>query len=716
MDTQMRRQNAVTGLVLSALIFGCSFALGSTPERLVIPKLSHPPQIDGILDNPVWTDEALKIEDFLQMSPKEKGIPSEKTVAYLGYDEKSLYVAFRCFDSEPGKLRACVTNRDDCFNDDWIVVFLDTFNEKRRAFMFFANPLGVQMDGMRTEEGGNDNMDTAWDAVFDSDGRVNDEGYFVEMEIPFKSIRFPDREDKVWNLVLARSIPRKGEVVLWPGMSRDIPGMLVQGGEISIPGRVLRGKNLEVMPIATSLKREGQGVDFEPGVNLKYGMSSDLTLDFSLNPDFSHIEADAPQIDVNLRYALRYPEKRPFFLEGMEIFRFPEIEMVYTRRIIDPVAGVKASGKIGRMTYGILSAYDTSPTESLWDVHGGVQNTNQNALFNIVRLKADVFKESYLGFCLTDKEIDGTFNRVAGLDGQFKLKNKYFINFQAIGSKTRFEDKETGLAPALYADFYYFTKNWGAGVFWESMHPDFEAASGFVNRTDYKLFGASTRFNLYPDKKFLNQVNFGLRVGRRDDYFGSAAQDEYVRADLDLRFTEFNRAFIQYESTMERYEGIRFHKNSLSVEAENNIIGWLPFGLFFEVGDSINYDPDDPFLGWGITSGLMLSFKPSKRLVMGLDYSKSTFWETRGGARLWDYNVLRQRTSYQLSKTTSLRAIVDYNFFYNQVFGSVLVSYVLRPGTVFFFGVDTNYFRNDFRRFERDNYSVFLKFSYWWRV
>ena len=305
---------------------------------------------------------------------------------------------------------------------------------------------------------------------------------------------------------------------------------------------------------------------------------------------------------------------------------------------------------------------------------------------------------------------------MAGIDGQFKLKNKYFINFQAIGSKTRSEDKETGLAPALYADFYYFTKNWGAGVYWESIHPDFEAASGFVNRTDYKTYGASTQLNLYPDKKFLNQVNFGLRVGQRDDYFGSAAQDEYVRANLQLRFTEFNRAFIQFENAMERYEGINFHKNSLSLEAENNIIAWLPFSLFFEIGDSINYDPDDPFLGWGISSGLGLNFKPSKRLVMGLDYTKSTFWENRGGARLWDYNVIRQRTSYQLSKTLSLRAILDYNLFYDQVFGSFLVSYVLKPGTVFFFGVDTNYFQNDFRRFQRDNYSVFVKFSYWWRV
>ncbi|MEW5899840.1 MAG: DUF5916 domain-containing protein, partial [Acidobacteriota bacterium] len=656
------------------------------------------------------------IENFLQLSPKEKGTPSEKTVAYLGYDEKNLYVAFRCFDSEVQKLRARVTNRDNCLDDDWVIIFLDTFNEKRRAFAFFVNPVGIQMDAMRMEEGGNENMDTSWDVAFESEGKIDAEGYTVEMAIPFKGLRFPDREEKIWNIVLGRNVPRKGEIIIWPEFSRNIPGLLTQGGEFSILGKVEKGKNLEVMPIATSLKREGRGLDFQPGVNLKYGVSSDLTLDFTLNPDFSHIEADAPQIDVNLRYALRYAEKRPFFLEGMEIFQFPDIELVYTRRIIEPNLGAKVTGKIGRLTYGILSAYDVNPTESLWDVHNGGSGADQNALFNIVRLKTDVFKESYLGFCLADKEIDGSYNRLAGFDGQLKFKNRYFFNFQAVGSKTRYESRESSFAPALYADFYYFTKYWGAGVFWRSIHPEFEASSGFVNRTDYKAYGASTNVRLYPDKKFLNQVQFGLRTGRRDDYFGSARQDEWVEANVQFRFTEFNRAFIEFEHSMERYEGIHFYKNSLSLEAENNLIAWMPFGLFFGVGDAINYDREDPFLGWNIRSGLFVNFKPSKRLQMGIDFSKSTFWENRGGRELWDYNVIRQRTTYQLSKTLSLRGIVDYNFFYDQVFGSFLFSYVLRPGTVFFFGVDTNYFQNDFRRFERANYNVFVKFSYWWRV
>lgn len=550
MSMKQKRATVLAGLIAFYVLLWPGFSLGSNPNRLTIPKFSHPPKIDGVLDNPLWEQEGLKIENFLQLSPKEKGTPSEKTVAYLGYDEKNLYMAFRCFDSEAKKIRASVTNRDDCIDDDWVIVFLDTFNEKRRAFSFFANPLGIQIDAIRTEEGGNDMMDTSWDAVYYSDGKIDGEGYTVELEIPFKSLRFPDREEKVWNIVLGRNIPRKGEVIIWPEYSRDIPGLLAQGRDFVIQGRVEKGRNLEVMPIVTSLKREGDRADFQPGVNLKYGLSSDLTLDFALNPDFSHIEADAPQIDVNLRYALRYPEKRPFFLEGMEIFQFPDIELVYTRRIIDPSYGGKLTGKVGRMTYGVLSAYDANPTESLWDVHGGETNTAENALFNIVRLKADVFKESYIGFCLTDKEIDGSYNRVVGFDGQLRWKNKYFFNFQAIGSKTRFEGKETGLAPALYGDFYYFTKHWGARVFWESIHPDFEVASGFVNRVDYKVYGASTNLTLYPDKKYLNQVRFGVRVGQRDDYFGSATQDRWVRPNIQLRFTEFNQAYIQFDSAM----------------------------------------------------------------------------------------------------------------------------------------------------------------------
>lgn len=685
-------------------------------QELTVPRIETPPKIDGILDEAFWEAEALKIEDFIQFSPKEGALPTEKSTAYMAFDRKNIYFAFRCLDREPDKIRSTVTNRDNIMEDDWVVVFLDTFNEKRRAFSFLVNPIGIQSDMIRVEEGGNDDMDDSWDTVFHSDGNIDAEGYTVEMALPFKSLRFPDDADKTWNVMLGRVIGRTGEIQFWPAASKKISGLIPQGKEITIRGEIEKGKNFELMPVITSLKTKGEHIELEPGLNFKWGMNSDLTMDLTLNPDFSQIEADTPQIDVNQRFALYYAEKRPFFLEGMEIFRFPKLEMVYTRRIIDPAAGAKLTGKMGRFTYGLLSAYDTSPTESLWEVHNGGRTRDDNALFNIFRIKTDVFKESYVGFCLADKEIDGTFNRVAGVDGQFRFKHNFFLSFQAIGSKTRYEERETELVPAFYLELSTYNKYWGAGVDWRSLHPDFEASSGFINRVDYRSLSGYALFQFYPEKRYLNQVRMTLRTGQRFAYFEDTLIDTWAEAELQLRLNEFSQAFIKYTHDMERYEGIAFRKNALTASADINLVRWLPFGFYFKTGDGIFYDPEDPYLGWSHIYNLYFRVKPGRRLQIGFDLQKQTFWKERGGELAFDYNVIRQRTTYQLSKTLSMRVILDYNHYDRKIYGSFLTSWVLQPGTVFFFGVDNNLLRDEFGKYRQNDYSVFIKFSYWWRL
>jgi hypothetical protein len=701
-------------------------ASAASKEPLDIPKLTKAPQIDGVLDNPLWETEALKIEDFVQLAPKENGAPSERTVAYLGHDEKNLYLAFRCFDSQASKIRCSITKRDGCLEDDWVIVMLDTFNEKRRAFTFAINPAGVQMDFIRTEEGGNDNMDDSWDTVFASNGRVDAEGYTVEAAIPFKSLRFPNEELKTWNIVLARNLPRTGEIIMHPQFSRDIPGLLSNGRPFLIHGAVERSRNIEVMPFVTSLKRDGvelaaseERLKVEPGANFKLGLTSNTTLDATVNPDFSQIEADEPQIDYNLRYALRYNEKRPFFLEGMEIFNSPQIETVYTRQITDPIFGAKVSGKSGRFSYGLLSAYDMHPVESLWQIPdgGGAGGGGTRAFSNIFRTKADVGQGSYVGFTLTDKELGaGNWSRLAGLDGQLRFKDHVFFSFQALGSKASANGERTAVAPGLYGDLYYTNRHWSLGAYYAALHPDFQASLGFVNRTDYRSAGAYASYTLYPDKSWLNQVQFRFQAGRRIGYANGTTQDTWVRPQVQFRLTEFNQVFVTYEAGLERFSDVDFKKQTLSVESQFTFLSWMPFNLVFETGDSINYDPEDAFLGYSNTYGVQLTFKPSRRIQLGTDFSKQTFWRRAGGERLWDYNVARERVAYQLSKTLSFRVIVDYNFFYKEAFGSFLASWVLRPGTVFFIGLDNNYLRDAYGRFIRDNTSVFVKFSYWWRL
>lgn len=210
---------------------------------------------------------------------------------------------------------------------------------------------------------------------------------------------------------------------------------------------------------------------------------------------------------------------------------------------------------------------------------------------------------------------------------------------------------------------------------------------------DYKSYGIFSFFSVYPQKQYLNQIRLSLNAGIRDAYFEDIVQDRWVRANLQFRFTEFNQMFVSYRNDMEKYEGVDFHKNTISIEGQNNLIKWMPFGLVFQTGSSIYYDPEDPFLGRSNVYGIFVELKPDKRLRLGVEFTKQTFWKKRGG-----------------------EMVFDYNHFYKEIYGSFLISFILKPGTVFFLGADNNLLRDEFERYGQTNYSVFLKFSYWWRI
>ncbi|MEW5900164.1 MAG: DUF5916 domain-containing protein [Acidobacteriota bacterium] len=431
---------------------------------LNIPEFPSPPKIDGVVENPFWEKGAV-VERFTQFEPLEGGTPSERTKVYIAYDKNNLYLAFRCFDSDPGAVRACLTQRDKAQQDDGVTVYLDTFNDKKRAFVFQVNPCGVQTDGIFSESigrrraGGWERFDRSWDTYFQADARLDGQGYTVEMAIPFKSLRFPHADSQQWGIKIVRSIPRKNEEIYWPPHTRDVNGFLVQSGKIEFHGSIEKGKNIEIMPVATGLRQSGKKFDPQAGLNLKWGVTSDMTLDSTLNPDFSQVEADIPQVAVNQRYALYYPEKRPFFLEGKDYFDTP-FELVYTRKIVDPQGGVKLTGKTKGFTIGVLSILDSNSPEldindSLEDEESeGEPEISYQALVNIFRLKKDLASESYIGLIVTDKEegissgsLTSNYNRVAGLDGHFKFLNYNRFGFQAVGAVTKWGGRKPTLSP-----------------------------------------------------------------------------------------------------------------------------------------------------------------------------------------------------------------------------------------------------------------------------
>src|SRR6266404_5154642 len=436
------------------------------PEKakpIVVPRFDKPPVIDGKLDDEVWK-QAVVLKDFLQVSPGDNIAPSKPTEMMMGYDTRILYLAFHCYD-EPDKVRATVAKRDEVFGEDNVRVFLDTFNDQRRAYVLGFNPLGVQQDGIMTEGSG---TDFSVDIVMESKGMITPDGWTLEVAIPFKSLRYEAGKGKQWGIHVWRNIDRfNDEIDSWMPNSRDISSQLSQEGHLTGLEGISTERTLEVIPSLT-LSETGKRVNalslaqmaadptlLDPGrilnrpikadigLTAKYGLTPTVTLDLAINPDFAQVEADQTVVTANQRFPIFFEEKRPFFLEGIDIFQTP-IQAVHTRAIVDSDIAVKLSGKRGRNTFGILLASDNAPgnfTKEEKQDAGTLPTIarfiNKNAYIGILRLKRDVGKQSYIGLLMTSYNFIEKHNQLGGIDGRFQISKQKTFRFQVLGSTSR---------------------------------------------------------------------------------------------------------------------------------------------------------------------------------------------------------------------------------------------------------------------------------------
>jgi hypothetical protein len=693
-------------------------------------RLEQAPVIDGTLEPSVW-ERAFVIEDFTQYEPQEGGRPSERTVAYVAYDHKAVYIAVRCFDADPKGIRACLTQRDKVMGDDEVSIYLDTFNDKKRAFVFQVNPCGVQSDGIYTEPTGRsgrgggtgfDRIDRSWDTFFRAAASVDGAGYTVEMAIPFKSLRFPNAPSQTWGLLIMRSIRRKSEDVTWPPRSRNVNGLLVQAGRLTIEGEIEKGRNLEVMPVVTGAKTTGEKIDPRAGLNLKYGLTSNLTADATVNPDFSQVEADMPQVDVNQRYPLYYPEKRPFFLEGKDFYETP-LELLYTRSMLEPRWGLKFSGKTGRTALGFMSVLDgNTPDISFpgaeFPIVGEIA---PRGLFNVLRVRRDLFSESSIGFILTDKEmgyegesLTRNHNRIAAIDGLFKFARLYRLSFQLAGSQSRVGDSETGFAPALALNLSRQSRHLRMSVDWTSIHPDFEAASGFLRRKDIHSLNTRISYSFLPQNKTVISVTPSVNYRRVYDFTRTLTDEE---KEFSLMISGWGQSFfwMNYQDSFERYNGVDFKTRDWRFNLSAEPLAWLSGRISRGFGDGIYYS-DAPYLGYKSNWSAMVTLKPLSNLRFFTSFTNSEFFEGRGGERVYAVNIISERISYQISRPLSLRLITDWNDYYRKLYLSFLLSYQLNPGTVFYVGLDDSRERDAAGFLQSTGRYIFVKFSYWWRA
>ncbi|MFQ5768194.1 MAG: DUF5916 domain-containing protein, partial [Acidobacteriota bacterium] len=347
-------------------------AAGERPE-VTVTRLSRPPRLEaflGMKPDGEAERQMTRVTGFRQRDPEDGRAATQKTDVYLGYDHRHLYVVFVAFDDHPGQMRAHMSRREDVFGDETVEIQLDTFNDQRRAFTFLTNPFGIQWDALWTE---GQRFDPSFDTVWDSKGRITPEGYVVLMSIPFESLRFTSDHEQTWGLILVRDIPRNNESSFWPRVSNRIEGRLNQAARLTGLEDISQERNLQLIPFATSrsfkiLEEDRPGGagfrretgDSSTGLDAKLVLADSLALDVTLNPDFSQVESDDPQVTVNQRFEVFFPEKRPFFLENASIFQTP-INLLFTRRIADPSRGVRLTGKRGRTTLGALLIDDEAP-------------------------------------------------------------------------------------------------------------------------------------------------------------------------------------------------------------------------------------------------------------------------------------------------------------------------------------------------------------------
>lgn len=513
------------------------------PEKanpVIVPKIESPITIDGNPDEEAWKTAAV-FKDFYQTGPGDNIAPSKPTEVLMMYDEKHLYVAFKCWD-EKDKIRATVAKRDEVFGEDNVRMWLDTYNDQRRAYVLGFNPLGVQQDGIYTEGQG---ADFSVDIVMESKGIIQDWGWTVEVKIPFKSIRYTAGKGKFWGFNVARNIDRfNDEFDQWLPDDRNVSGFLIKHGKIGGIDEIKYERTLEIVPSITvsetgsrkrtiplrvlgsnpfhpifnpnGLQDPGRFVNdpIKPqfGVTMKYTLSPNVTLDAAINPDFAEIESDAPVVTANQRFPIYFQEKRPFFLEGKEIFETP-LNPFYSRTIVDPDVAAKLTGKVGRNSFGFLVASDNDPgnfgtdaLERLQDcrnrreldesiVCGSEEFYEKNATFAVLRLKRDVGSSSNIGFFATARMFPKDRNFVGGLDGSFKLNPRTLMTFQFLGTHSRNifysgnpsendYDYRTGNGAGYYWSLDYTTDShgWFAEVYGRSSN--YLTQAGFTNRTD----------------------------------------------------------------------------------------------------------------------------------------------------------------------------------------------------------------------------------------
>jgi len=720
----------------------------SEDNSVIIPdKVTGPIVIDGELSEEVWKQAPLA-EEFKTYFPNPGQVMEVKTKIWAAYDEGNLYFAFQCLDPEPDKIKTSIARRDTVYKDDYVVISLDTLGTRQTSQLFYVNPNGIQMDAVDSAVSG---FDITPDFVWNSAGKITDEGYQVEVHIPLESIRYQvskgkNREVRM-GVIFLRSVPRLGIAGTWP---ERVPGQTFINvmATIVYTGLKKSGLKLEILPNVTYNRNweriEGdvwdKSTDTNIGIGFKYGITSSVTAEGTVNPDFSQVESDVFQVEVNQRYPLFYSEKRPFFMEAQEVFDFTVVHdtmasvleygmlvsPIHTRRIVDPGWAAKVSGSSGKLNFALLAANDRSAGRP-WDA-GTNPFEGKSALFGIARAKYNLGADNYLGVLYAGRHFQGQRNDVAGLDFRHRFSKHLRVGLSYLHSATRQEENSpVKQAGGWNAIFRYVSPRLIFMTSYERYGTDFYMATAFQNRVGISRFWLG--IGPYINVK-IKQIPWLKRLVPYFHYahvhdLGTKMNDISRVYGLYMNFRPKSELYLEYRVEDEAWKGIALNKNYFIALGYIQLFKWLNLEGNAYFGEQIYYTGDPPFLGNEQTVNVGLTLEPITKLQVGLNYTYSKFKDKQTRQEIYSLDLYNLNATYQFNKYFFLRGILRYDSLQEKLLTDVLASFTLIPGTVVHLGYGSLYLKNQWQNNRwvpgrgellRMRDGLFFKASYLWRI
>ncbi|MEM9304466.1 MAG: DUF5916 domain-containing protein, partial [Pseudomonadota bacterium] len=670
--------------------------------------------------------------------------PPVETEVLLIDTGTSLLVGFQARDPDPEAIRAFFRDRDAAYRDDMVGVVLDTFNDERRALQFFANAYGAQMDMINDDINGRE--DDSWDAIWDSAGRITEDGYVVEMEIPYTALQLPPGEgEKTWGIDLLRFYPRDSRHRISNNpLDRSVSCYLCQLGKVRGFEEADPGRDLEITPTITVTTNEFRDdvtdddlqsgdTDVEPGLDVSWGVTPNINLSATFNPDFSQVEADVAQLDVNRTFALFFPEQRPFFLEGRDFFQTPE-NLVFTRNVADPDFGARVTGKVGRHGLGFFVADDTItnlliPGALESDITSLEQSSNNLAL----RYRYDVGENSAVGLITTVRDSDGYRNEVYGVDTTIRFSEADTFEVQYLDSRTEypeelvdeFNQKPRLSGSALSAVYNHNVRNWNAFAGWEDFDADFRADLGFVNQVDYSQLVVGGGYNWWGEESdWYDRIRLAGDYDETEDQSGLLLERE-LEAEIGVQGPLQSYLEVGAGVRERFWDGVLFDEDFYYFYGEAQPVSGLYVELFTRFGDQIDFA--------NTALGEQTRYSPEVRWNLGKHWQfdlRHTYQTLeRDGGTVFTANQSDFRIAYQFDLRQRLRLTLQYTdverdptLYVNDVderfrdlSTQLIYSYKVNPRTVLYAGYSDSSIETD----EVDSLTtmgrtLFMKVGYAW--